>query len=312
MPEEVSDDTAGQYDFLSGQPFSIFPPLDAAARGMSETQLARTNPSFDSPAAYHAGLVWPYRPAVGSWEDLLDDRRKTKAHGFVAIEGLLNGLRIAAVTPQAPDVADDEVQQMVRSLLTAHRPQFTVCVTPLRVQAGTKNDSPGQEPAWARQFSLCVAQSLEDEAGRTHACPLSEKLREACRAEDLGLLPWRHHATPAAAAPRLIAGSLPLIVRKVCNERGVPCVALGVVRYEAGEEPSRELIDYQHSASTARKFGRMLRWVVKNRSAIRETAQAAQDNLRAGDLLAKAAARLIRSARGTKEIAPAASSRKAD
>lgn len=265
--------------------------------------LSHEEPSTSAPAANAAGIVWPRELSIGSLEDQLEIVKRTAANGFQVVDAKLDQLRIVAATPDKnaqPELPVDSARSMLQSLLQTHRPRLVICASALRVQQEVPHEEVdrGCDLDWARRNAVYAAQSLQVADGSMINWPLAAELSEILHARKRIVAPWSCKDAPWSEGDsrRIVADDVPAIVQAECEQRAIPCLAIGVVRWLPGEAPSRELVDYQASASRAKKLGRMLRWAVKNRAAIKETAQAAEADLLAADQLATEVCELIKNA----------------
>ncbi len=266
--------------------------------------LSRESSAGDPPARYELGVVWPNVLGIGSLEDQFDSVRRIEASGFDAYELQMGEAQAIAVTLQKSSTVGEQTanasRSMALSLATAHRPQLLIFATTLRLERrdtnGDHGETDAQPPAWMQRNALCLAETYHDAEGAAQVWPLTDHLRASAPAARVQPHAWHHPDSPwpADACFRIVANESPMTVREECAARGIRCLALGVIRWLPGEQPSLELADFRATNSKAKKLGRMLRWLVKDRAAIRETAQAAQHDLVAADTLAEGICQLAK------------------
>ncbi|MDA7980545.1 MAG: hypothetical protein MPJ50_17445 [Pirellulales bacterium] len=257
------------------------------------------------PVLHDAGIVWPSELGVGSLADLMTAVRSKKANSFSTLQGMLGPQKLIAVTPahgleDSNSSAAERARSVVRAVLSAHRPRLIVCCSTLRVQQSPnfrEADVASEcltDSSPEKKFAVTWGTSLTNADGQAIQFDRPEQSPDLRQADRFEQAEWYVTAAPwtTSAKTRLVSSPYPIIVRQECDVRGIPLVAMGVVRWSAGQRPSAELTDYRASKSGVRKLGRMLRWAVKNRDAMRETAKAAEDDLIAADKLA-AAIRLL-------------------
>ncbi len=267
--------------------------------GNNSRAIRQANAPDHPPVDYAAGFVWPQDLGIGSLEDQLNSVQRIQAHRFDAFEAELGPFRVVAVTPSSRAATtsnlstDDAIAGMAESLVATHRPDLVICATALHVDQAAEDSSQDVLPDWQQRNAISVAGVLRRADGSTFDWPHTDAMRDLLRRRKLPIVTWHQADAQGSTAPwtaaektRVIADESASIVQAACAKREIACMCLGIVRWLPGEGPSRELTDYRASDSPARKLGRILRWAVKNRAAIKETARAAEQDLVTADKLA--------------------------